>query len=192
MARADNPRRCSFSGCAQPHEALGYCHLHVRRWRTRGDPTVGRCWRGTAAERFWSKVDKSGGPDACWLWTAGRDKAGYGRFNLDGHTIMAASRAGWILTFGPVPEGLSVLHHCDNPPCVNLTHLFLGTDAINAADKVAKGRARGPSRRTACDAGHVRTDANTYVVPSTGKPSCRICTNHWPRTKTPTPVGAGG
>lgn len=55
-----------------------------------------------------------------------------------------AQRVAWMLTCGPIPDGLHVLHRCDNPPCVNPDHLFLGTNADNVADKVAKGRSHAP------------------------------------------------
>ena len=102
------------------------------------------------AKRFWSKVDKGGptlredlGP--CWLWTAQLFLSGYGRFTLAGKRERA-HRVAWMLTNGAIPEGLWVLHRCDNPRCVNSErHLFLGTPADNAHDRDAKGR-QGPPR----------------------------------------------
>lgn len=94
------------------------------------------------ADRFWPRVDTSGGPDACWEWTRGRDPHGYGRFATPNSDL--AHRASWELHNGPIPAGLNVLHHCDNPPCVNPRHLFLGTQKDNVDDMVAKGRARKP------------------------------------------------
>ena len=97
----------------------------------------------TWQERFWAKVDRSGGPDACWIWTGGRKGRGYGEFYKD-HRLLGAHRVAWELAIGPIPNGLDCLHSCDNPPCCNPAHLFLGTQADNNADMVAKGRdARG-------------------------------------------------
>ena len=103
----------------------------------------GRNWRRTPVEeRFWPKVDTSGGPNACWPWTASLHGNGYGQFNVShGHPVNA-HRVAWELMDGPIPDGLDVLHSCDNPPCCNPLHLFLGTAKDNAADMVAKGRNR--------------------------------------------------
>lgn len=86
--------------------------------------------------RFWRYVLD---PSACWEWRGARNPAGYGTVS-DGGRKRLASRAAWELRFGPIPEGLHVLHRCDNPPCVNPDHLFLGTDLDNAKDREAKNR----------------------------------------------------
>lgn len=88
-------------------------------------------------DRFWDRVDRSGG---CWIWTKGRSKHGYGELRLLGKHHLA-HRVAWELANGvPIPDGLDVLHKCDNPPCCNPSHLFVGTHADNVADMVAKGR----------------------------------------------------
>ncbi len=93
------------------------------------------------AERFWSKVDKSAGPDSCWEWqgTLVGAEPSYGSFYFGGGK-QRAHRVAHTLANGPIPEGMWVLHHCDNPPCCNPAHLFLGTDADNLRDSFAKGR----------------------------------------------------
>jgi hypothetical protein len=89
--------------------------------------------------RFWSKVDKSDNADACWVWIAGTSKAGYGRFSWH-YRNMHAHRIGYELSVGEIPDGLWVLHSCDNPRCVNPSHLFLGTRQDNIDDMNNKGR----------------------------------------------------
>lgn len=79
----------------------------------------------------------------CIEWWGPRFRGGYGRTAsrvLDNSKI--AHRVAWIEVNGPVPEGLLVLHSCDNPPCVNVEHLFLGTNQDNTDDMLAKGRGR--------------------------------------------------
>lgn len=92
-------------------------------------------------DRFWKKVLKT---ESCWLWQASRDACGYGAFWLN-NVVMPASRASYILFRGPIPEGLYVLHTCDNPSCVNPDHLIVGSQTDNMQDCVKKGRKHMPA-----------------------------------------------
>jgi hypothetical protein len=81
-------------------------------------------------------------PSGCIPWIGCTNKDGYGVISSgrrDGRMLLA-NRASYELFVGPIPQGLHVLHSCDNPPCINPVHLFIGTQAINMADKKSKGR----------------------------------------------------
>lgn len=97
-----------------------------------------------AAARFWSRVDRSAGPEACWPWRGCVDHDGYGLASLD--ITRRAHRVAFVLCGGFIPEGQGVLHSCDNPPCCNPAHLRAGTEADNSADMVARGRSLAGDR----------------------------------------------
>lgn len=99
-------------------------------------------------ERLWAKVDRRS-PEKCWEWKAGKCGNGYGTIWMgtrrQGGKVYA-HRLTYELSHGQIPEGLFVLHRCDNPSCVNPSHLFVGTAGDNIRDAYSKGRRKGPRR----------------------------------------------
>ncbi len=125
----------------------------------------------TFAERFWIKVDKSGGPESCWPWVAAFDSNGYGKFFIgkkDGKTALAkANRVAWELVHGPIPTGLCSLHHCDNPACCNSenpNHLYVGTRCDNQQEMVRKNRHRNGDPRGVNNGRSVLTEEEVLEI----------------------------
>lgn len=120
-------------------------------------------------KNFWNKVDKSAGDQGCWVWTGHREAAGYGRFFFPGDGARSAHRISAYLA-GMI-ESLSskggdwVLHKCDNPPCVNPEHLFVGTPRDNAEDMVKKLRHS-----------HILSDNNIITILAARKQKVRVKT----------------
>ncbi len=90
--------------------------------------------------RFWSKI-KVCGPEQCWLWTAHRQRRGYGTLRLRRHMFLS-HRVAYFISSCQDPGNLCVLHSCDVPACCNPNHLWTGTDADNNADMICKRRDR--------------------------------------------------
>lgn len=124
------------------------------------------------ADRFWSKVLKT---ETCWLWQAGLNSNGYGRFQYFNRTHrrgsrgrdLYAHRVSWMLTHGELPDTMKVLHRCDTPACVRPDHLFLGTQADNVADCISKSRKTKPpivSNLTADNIRDIRSDPRKHHI----------------------------
>jgi hypothetical protein len=102
------------------------------------------------ADRFWSRVDKSGGDDACWPWTRGKDKDGYGKFAVtlpmsagsEKQAHVRAHRLALELHLGELLGARLATHSCDAPACCNPKHLSPGTPLSNMREKISRGRAR--------------------------------------------------
>lgn len=106
-------------------------------------------------DRFWKKTESD--QNGCLLWTAGRFKDGYGGFYIKG-SMHRAHRVSWEISCGVIPDGLQVLHSCDNPLCVNPEHLFLGSPDDNMKDMSKKFRGgRGQAKLTETDVAAIRS-----------------------------------
>lgn len=133
-------RMCFVEACMRRHLARGMCALHYDRWYRTGDPLTIAQPRGDAWARLMRRVVKQ--PSGCWEWQGARQRMGHGVIGRGrrGEGTVLVHRLSWEVHNGPVPVGMCVCHHCDNPPCVNPDHLFVGTRNDNNQDMMRKGR----------------------------------------------------
>jgi len=131
---------CCYVGCDRPVDARGMCATHYMQKRRAGLLPVGTRAPAPVEERFWRQVRKTPG---CWEWTGkAKDHRGYGQIGMGGKggKQELVHRLSYMLHKGPIPDGLVVMHACDNPRCVNPAHLSAGTISENVLDSVKKGR----------------------------------------------------
>ncbi len=167
-------KQCAAPGCSRHSYARGFCPMHYGRWKKHGDPMliVQPKKHQTLDDAMKGKftIPESG----CWEWKRRSHTFGYGAVSFQGRNI-PAHRAMWILHFGSIPDGLLVCHKCDNPPCVNPDHLFLGTSTDNNRDMLSKGRMKhNHAGKTHCKDGHEFTVENTRLERN-GRRTCRAC-----------------
>jgi hypothetical protein len=122
-------------------------------------------------ERFWTKVLKKGSKE-CWPWLGGHKSGGYGCFYFR-EIVWSAHRVSYFLSFGNIPNGLHILHKCDNTNCVNPSHLFSGTHSDNMRDMFSKKRWT-PQKRTTCPHGH-KFEGENIRFNKHGHRQCVIC-----------------
>ena len=117
--------------------------------------------------RFWSRVDKSAGPDGCWIWMGGRARDGYGRVQVNRRST-GSHRVAYVLANRPILDTQFVLHRCDVRSCVNPAHLFLGDHQDNADDRnrkqrQARGSRQGLARLTESQVVEIRASAGRII-----------------------------
>lgn len=135
-------RLCSIDGCGRKHEGHGFCAMHLTRLKKYGSPHGGIKNQGSLEERFWRFVSPLGA-DECWIWQGQKLANKYGRISVGakGLNSEGAHRVSWkIHNKQEIPDGMVVMHSCDNPSCVNPHHLSVGTPKQNSDDMIAKGR----------------------------------------------------
>ncbi len=116
----------------------------------------------TAESSFWMSVDVAG-PGGCWPWLGAKLPKGYGWLRVRG-VFYRAHRYAWAAVHGPIPDGAMICHRCDNPPCCNPAHLWLGDAASNNADREAKGRTRLADQTGEANGNHVLTTEDVERV----------------------------
>ena len=122
-------------------EAKRFCDYRCHNASRCGQPHPKPQAKVPVTLRFWDKVTIPDSPFACWVWHGATFPGGYGAFSPEHGVAVRAPRWVWEQTYGPIPEGMFVCHTCDNPRCVNVLHLWLGTAADNNTDMRRKGRA---------------------------------------------------
>ena len=152
---ASRPARFLYSLLKGPLPSLCYLKKHCA-----GENCVNpdHHFLSSSEDRFWMRIEKT---HTCWIWKGGKNR-GYGQIDVN-NKLIYTHRFSWELHYGTIPNGLHVLHSCDNPSCVNPEHLFLGTHKDNMQDMVKKGRKAvilgemwGHAKLSALDVIHIR------------------------------------
>ena len=168
---------CSFENCDKKSHAQVLCAKHYTRMYRYGDPSIVTPTGSGAPLEARMKARTAVTEAGCREWV-GERRRGYGIVTHEKRRWYA-HRLAWTLANGPIPNGLLVCHRCDNPPCINVEHMFLGTNADNMQDASTKGRLRGGAgrkRKSTCKNGHPFDRLN-----SKGQQVCSTCLNAYMR-----------
>ena len=161
---------CQMSGCGKPARHLGWCLAHYKRYNKYGNPLLGASPHYKNPEDAFaarSVLRETG----CIEWVGSSDAKGYGQLRIRGK-LVKAHRYAVERVKGPIPAGMVVMHACDNPKCVNIEHLLVGSQMDNVRDMDAKGQrinnqakgvANGNSKITENDVREIRSDGRRQV-----------------------------
>lgn len=174
---------CLVDECDRVPLAKRLCRKHYYYLRRTGRLPERNIVKPDPVEYFWRRIDKSGGPDACWPWLKAINGNGYGSLSWQGK-VRTAHRTAYELTIGPIPDGMDLDHMCHSRDrscvggktcphrrCVNPRHLEPVPNLVN----VMRGQSphAQAARQTHCEQGHEFTPENTRVYPS--RPNARVC-----------------
>lgn len=134
---------CSVTDCGRDVYGRGLCNKHYIRLTRTGTTDDGPFAQEPLEKRFWKKV-ATGKLNECWEWQGAISKNGYGVIGVNGKN-QSAHRISYELNKGPIPDGMHVLHACDNRKCVNPSHLRAGTGSENIQEAFDKGRKKNPN-----------------------------------------------
>jgi len=132
---------CTVEGCTKEKRCAGMCWTHYERLKKYGDVNGGTRNHGPVKDRFLTKFVQGTGGE-CWNWSGARTSKGYGMIQEGGKGSkhLLAHRLSYEIHKGPIPDGMIVMHACDNRQCVNPAHLSAGTQSRNILDAFARGR----------------------------------------------------
>lgn len=164
-------RACAKEGCGRGGKLTrGMCARCYRYWLDH-TPKEERSPLPSSIDDFWQQVEKSH-DWGCWVWGGPSNHQGYGMWR----NKHLAHREAWKRERGPIEHGLLVLHICDQKPCVNPRHLYLGTHVENGIDASIRGRLPD-NRKQYCPRGHAKEGYNLLTIRRQGRMSyrCRQC-----------------
>lgn len=129
---------CSVNHCQSVVHAKGFCKPHYKCFARIGKPVADRQTIHGSIQKKFAMKSTGRNENGCWIWSGGKDKDGYGSLR-DGLKMKRAHRVSWEIHHGEIPDGACVLHECNNPSCVNPSHLKLGDQVENMADRKRNG-----------------------------------------------------